>query len=370
MTACNGLTLFGIMALLSFSLPLPCQAAVTGDCSICHSMHNSENGEAVAYTLDNSGQQIKNNQAFANLLKTDCLGCHTNSGATTISTAGGAQIPIVFNLTEPTYPPDGSTTSTLAGGNFHWTLNGEEFGHNVHGIANADSRYVGVAAPGGSIPVGPEGLCTDCHGTLASDQSGCKGCHLPLHHLAGTGVVVESQKGWYRFLGSVMEDLQRPEDAPPFISTAEGVIGIEASDWEQDPLADRHNAYQGTPGTYTSYLETGSINQKCAGCHGRFHNETLANSTWIRHPGDAAIPDTGEFSSFTTYNPLIPVARQNITAADSGFDSINRGSDMVSCISCHRAHGSPNPAMLRWDYRGWPENGLQNGCAICHTSKD
>ena len=133
---------------------------------------------------------------------------------------------------------------------------------------------------------------------------------------------------------------------------------------------------RGNPGPIVSYLESGAIDQKCVGCHSDFHNETVANSTWIRHPVDVAIPDAGEFTGFDVYNPMVPVARQNVSLSDVNFSSINRGSDVVSCISCHRPHGSPYPAMLRWGYRDWPgtdSHTLQpafNGCAVCHTSKD
>jgi hypothetical protein len=182
-------------------------------------------------------------------------------------------------------------------------------------------------------------------------------------------MLADGSKGWYRFLGSVMLKTAGTETSP------EGVVGIEAGDWEQNPSAVQHNTYQGSTGLYTSYLESGSINQKCAGCHGRFHAETLATSTWIRHPVDVAIPDSGEFVGVTTYNPLVPVARPNVDLADANFSNIERGSDLVSCISCHRAHGSPYPAMLRWAYRDWPgtdSHTLQpalNGCAVCHTDK-
>ncbi len=160
-----------------------------------------------------------------------------------------------------------------------------------------------------------------------------------------------------------------------FEVSPEGVTGIEAVDWEQNPSSVKHNTYQGSSGLYSGYLESGSINQKCAGCHGQFHAETLSTSTWIRHPVDVAIPNSGEFVGMTTYNPLVPVARPNVSAADTNFSSILRGSDLVSCISCHRAHGSPYPAMLRWAYRDWPgidSHTLQpalNGCAVCHTNK-
>jgi predicted CXXCH cytochrome family protein len=42
------------------------------------------------------------------------------------------------------------------------------------------------------------------------------------------------------------------------------------------------------------------------------------------------------------------------------------GDAIVTCISCHRAHGSPYYKLLRWDYAG----SISTGCAYCHTSKD
>jgi hypothetical protein len=360
---------WGFIGILAVALikPVPCEAAVQGDCSVCHTMHNSEQGAPVAFTRNSSGQQVTREQPFANLLKTDCLGCHSSAGAETIVDMGGVRTPIVFNLTEPTYPPDGSASSTLAGGNFHWLLtSGDAYGHNVYGITGVDSRFPMTQAPGGE-PV--TGDCVDCHGTLASTKSGCEGCHVPFHHDHGTSAVTGQEMGWYRFLGSVMQ--RDGQVGPP----PEGVVGIEDPDWEQSPLANQHNTYQGKPGPFTSYLESGAIDQKCAGCHKLFHSQTVANSTWIRHPIDVAIPDSGEFTGLTTYDPLVPVARQNVSAQDANFSVVNRGSDTVSCISCHRAHGSPYPAMLRWAYRDWPgtdshtQQPAVNGCAVCHTSK-
>jgi len=352
-----------IMAVLV--LPVLCEAAVTGDCSDCHTMHNSEEGRPVAYKINLSGGVDLSEVPFANLLKTDCIGCHSFGGAQTIIDLGGASVPVVFNITEPTYPPNGSTTSTLAGGNFHWVVNnGDPYGHNVEGLSAQDARF--SYPPGGVVRTGE---CANCHGTLANSQSGCTGCHVPQHHAGSANVVAGREDGWYRFLGSVM---QRTGLVEP---TAEGVVGIEAPDWEQNPLSDHHNTYQGKAGPYTSYLESGAIDQKCVGCHGQFHSATIADSTWIRHPSDVVIPDSGEFSGYTTYNPIAPVARQNVGDLDADFSQISLGSDMVSCLSCHRAHGSPYPAMLRWGYRDWPgtdshtQQPAVNGCAICHTAK-
>jgi hypothetical protein len=120
---------------------------------------------------------------------------------------------------------------------------------------------------------------------------------VPFHHSAGSNEVTGRDEGWYRFLGSVM---QRGAEFAP---TPDGVVGIEDPDWEQNPSGNRHNTYQGTTGPYVSFLDTRSINQKCAGCHGLFHSETAANSAFDPTPVDLTIPNDGEFSAFTTYNP-------------------------------------------------------------------
>lgn len=368
MRVCKGWVVAGTLT-VGLMLPVLCHASIKGNCSTCHTMHNSQQGSPVAFTLDSSGQQVVRAQPFAKLLKTDCLGCHSLAGAETIVDMDASRAPIVFNINEPTYPPDGSSTSTLAGGNFHWLAkNGDAYGHNVFGLAIEDFRFPPTQAPGGAQRTGE---CANCHGTLATAESGCEGCHVPLHHTdSSENVVSGKQQGWYRFLGSVM--LRDGTNLPP----AEGVEGIEDPDWEQSPLSSRHNTYQGSSAPFAGYLLSRSIDQKCTGCHGTFHNETTADSTWIRHPVNMQIPDSGEFTGFTTYDPLVPVARQNVSILDDNFSDINRGSDVVSCISCHRAHGSPYPAMLRWGYRDWPgidshtQQPAINGCAVCHTSKD
>lgn len=349
-------------------LPLAGEAAVQGSCVLCHTMHNSEQGQPVAYTLDiSSGQRVTSAQPLTNLLRTNCIGCHSNPGAETILDNDGIRVPVVFNLTEPTYPADGSNNSALAGGNFHWMISGDAFGHNVGGISAQDLRFPPNQAPGG---VARDGACASCHGTLATAQSSCEGCHVPHHHAEGAGAVAGREQGWYRFLGSVMQRDQ--SDEPP----TEGVLGIEDPDWEQSPAVDRHNVYQGRSGPYAGYLESGSISQKCVGCHGVFHSQTAGASTWIRHPVDVAIPNAGEFAEMSLYDPLVPVARRNVGPEDAGFSTVNRGSDMVVCISCHRPHGSPYPAMLRWGYRDWPgidshtQQPAYDGCAVCHTSKN
>ncbi len=76
---------------LNLVLPVFCLAAVSGQCSNCHTMHNLQDGSPVAYTMDPDGEINLREQPFGNLLKTDCLGCHTSAGAETIVDLGGCR---------------------------------------------------------------------------------------------------------------------------------------------------------------------------------------------------------------------------------------------------------------------------------------
>lgn len=356
---------FMVVLLVTFSA----EAAVKGYCVNCHTMHNSQNGNAMIFGTADSGP-------MSDLLRSTCVGCHSNTAsAQTIVTLGTApdesRIPIVFNTNEPTYPADGSDTSALAGGNFYWVKNsGDAYGHNVFGIVGADVALV-AGAPGAPNAVQGNANCVDCHISLATAESGCQGCHQPAHHAgAGSGIVTDAANGWYRFLGTVMP------------SQNGGVEGVEDSDWEQAPDATRHNVYKGTATGYdgAAGLSHSSIGQFCSGCHSDFHHGAAINGdgmtsvtgAWIRHPSDVVLPDDAdkEYINYTVYNPLAPVAKQTLAAASS---AVVPGEDLVTCLSCHRPHGSPYPDMLRWDYLNGCTAGVEStdcGCFSCHTSKD
>jgi predicted CXXCH cytochrome family protein len=208
---------------------------------------------------------------------------------------------------------------------------------------------------------------------MTYDNGGCVSCHLPAHHKDATGDVVGQDHGWYRFLGNAMIGQL----------TAAGVIGVESDDWEQTVSATNHNVYKGSARLYTSTFTTqdNSIGSFCAGCHGNFHHEysegggmTTTLGAWIRHPSDVIIPNEREYADYTTYDPLAPVAK---TALDGTVtDVVVPGEDVVTCISCHRPHGSPYSDMLRWDYANDCNTGNADsetepcGCYSCHTTKD
>ncbi len=375
-------------------------AVVTGECANCHTMHNSQSGTSMAHAGNGAawnGGQLTGGSASepqSNLLISGCVGCHSSSNNQTIVNIGSTRIPIVYNMTEP----DGSSTATtpLAGGNFYWVTTDDSKGHNVYGISNQDATL-------NSAPGFASAGCSPCHQNLTIPESftgfgsvskgGCQACHVPRHHANGKATVTGSAEGWYRFLGSAMAAAQLNTNI-----VWSGVVGIEDDDWEQTSSPTDHNVYQGTSFIYTSGgmtggLSWGSVGELCTGCHETFHHgpqaegvnkmntddrlfidSTALTGVWIRHPSNVLIEDKGEYSGITTYNPSVAIGRKNLVPNDANFQTIDHTRDVVTCISCHRPHGSPNPDMLRWDYNGMLAHDSNantgNGCFVCHTTKD
>jgi len=373
------LSIYKILIPLLFILiffPISLQAKVSGVCSNCHTMHNSQDGSAVARGDTPWGGTGGSIEARSRLLVASCLGCHSSTGTEAVQDfPDGLKVPIVFNTS-------GYPTPALAGGNFYYVSPGSADydsarGHNIFSDdVNLD------AAPGDAT-----GCTTNnsCHANLDRPFTGiidpkqyftgkysCEGCHFyPKHHaddhghLQG-GKVTTAAQGWYRFLSGHMT------------ADGHGVEGYEDGDWQYTSAADDHNEYLGNQvntsggGLFNlGHTTTGF----CTGCHYNFHDQNGVNSPFTRHPADVVIENTGEYSNAFgaggsgkgTYDPLIPVGRPVLP--DAPDNQVNVGTDMVMCLSCHRAHGSENFKMLRWDYRGWPANGGTNYCAMCHTSK-
>lgn len=358
------LTVLLLFAVITF-LCGPVMAQVTGRCDNCHSMHNSQNGAD------------QNADPYATLLANDCVGCHSHATAITYS-LGSSTVPVVFTIAEP--------STYLAGGNFHWVSKegGDAKGHNVYGIAEQDEAITTTeGAPGDVNGCGGTG---SCHDTLALETSsggivapsGCQGCHLNVMHHAkdgtGTKYVDNASQGWYRFLSGHQSGNNC------------GVKGIEHSGWGPSNGTiggTDHNEYLGVPTakTGTSSLSNCNVTSFCCGCHGDFHKEQNTLGSWVRHPSDHIIPDSGEYADIAAnYDPLSPVARPDnfvgFTVAEVGSGTpsgtVAAGTDMVMCLSCHRPHGSPNDDLLRWDYSNTiAGTGESNtGCFYCHTKKN
>ena len=330
---------------------------VEGQCSNCHTMHNSQDNTHMIITPDEDGTGPN-----PSLTRGSCVGCHTGT-----NTFEGKQ-PFVFSTSEPTYGGN-----TLAGGNFYWATQNDAKGHNVKGIPGMTADGVLTLAPGAT---GMTAGC-DCHKslyTITEADTGCEGCHRePEHHAPqqAEDTAALAANGYFRFLSGHMTGDDK------------GVEGIEDDDWEHTNAAGDHNEYLGFAGSHTVgtggstggfYSNGNTMTGFCTGCHGNFHAQKDTNNNWIRHPSDAVIPNSGEYKDYILYDPDVPVARNNLDGLTSPVlkSIVTLDEDMVMCLSCHRAHGSPHDDMLRWDYNTMVAGGggSGGGCFKCHSGKD
>ena len=344
LTAMICLTLFGFTS---------AHARVTGQCGNCHTMHNSQNGLNQMLNPSIDGTEPK-----PALTRGSCVGCHTGEPG-----SGSGATPYVNTATAP--------TTALAGGNFYWATQDGAKGHNVKGVPNMLADPVLTDAPGNTAST--DSCATDnCHNSLFKTTdvaTGCEGCHLePAHHAPQqtTGAAATANNGYFRFLSG----------CPDGSALGKGVEGIEDNDWQYTKGNTDHNEYLGNAdgsktGTGGMAANGNTMTGYCTGCHGNFHVQSDGNSNWIRHPSDAVLPITGEYQYFTVYDPDVPIARANLDAGVTG--AVAPGTDMVMCLSCHKAHGSEHDDMLRWEYSGMVAGGGGddgNGCFKCHTEKD
>jgi predicted CXXCH cytochrome family protein len=325
-------------------------------------MHNSQNGLSTVV----SGPT-------PSLLNNNCVGCHSGTNA-------GNGTPFVFNTGAPIYGETGTenSTTTLAGGSFYWVndaAGGDAAGHNVEGLASADATFPtppgfgsGFAAAdgtlvgnGGGWPANTQVTCAGvygCHGThdQVDDVQAVKGGH----HSAAHGSVVPGSS---------------PTSADSYRMLV-GIAGYEDSDWEytvSDGSID-HNQYKGVDGPIGT--DTSTIGYLCGECHGQFHQNTNSSSPWLRHPTDFDMANStradyaaynGGTGANNPYSVITPVASVSINAPLSVVTPDTANDDtIVTCISCHRAHGTPYYKSLRWDYA----NGIGGYCTNCHTSKN
>lgn len=361
------------LGLLGFALTAP-QFAVgkaQGPCVDCHTMHNSQDGA----DLIAAPQGALVNKTGG------CVGCHTGANS-------GGNIPYVFSATA-TYG-----TNTLAGGNFRWVVAGDDTaGHNVVGLNSSDAT-LGETPPGWNSAFDANTQVTEA-GTWTTQLTcaGTYGCHGI--HDDGSGTVVDDF--------TAISGSHHADDAAIDGSTAAksfrflyGIIGYEDSDWEYTNDSTDHNQYYGYDRTNDTPPGIGSegaksINYLCAECHGDFHSgaaddkgadtANTAGSAWLRHPTDYDMNNLAgtEYASYGdggvgVYNPDVPVATDRAAALAAPIDDVfaTAGDAIVNCISCHRAHGSPNADLLRWDYSTCEAgtNDAACGCFACHTTKD
>lgn len=366
-----------ILFILFVLLPHPLLAQMEGVCSDCHTMHNSQDGSAMNF--DGSAEPN------VNLLRSgNCIGCHAQMGVTNMA----GNVPQVMH----------SDAVDLAAGNFAY-INGSKGsgasqtkGHNVVDLFARDSTH--NFPPGGPMKNAGAGIR---HPTTMPSRFTCAG----LYGCHGNAHIVDpmtSVRGSHHNNSGNLPAGTTVGDSYRFLL---GVTGLEAADL-QNRDSSHHNEYimddhqlPGFPTQSSCYwchgpdnpwhgnsgdvLEPGSgMSNLCMRCHPDMHSWIDQNSAWYRHPNNVAIPDRGEYAAYTVYDVDAPVSRRTLpTVASSvvtpGVDAWNRGQDHVFCLSCHKAHGTDFPDILRWDYTTIIAGSGSNsgeGCFICHTTKD
>jgi predicted CXXCH cytochrome family protein len=348
--------------------------------SDCDDCHVSETPTPADWTLQSSPIDYQGNAG--------CINCHSSSSHSTTYTLNEEDYPYttypeiivpVVNYTGPSLADD---APILAGGNFFWVQTEDSKGHNIFSSNPEDDLVDGAPFQAGQAmgcswdaschrnfdlvdnELGMPGLrgrrgCTKCH--MLEDFSGPiwdgDGSWLS-HHRDDSNLIVGSElddgDGYFRFLRGHQS------------GDGHGVCGIEDRDWQATASSVDHNEYLGYSGTKTSAGSLSALGHTatgfCCGCHGNKHiSQDPGSEDWIRHPS-GAFPVDGRY---TEYSPQTPVSRPDLSryAEDPPTEEtsvVTPDTDMVMCLSCHRAHGSPYPKMLRWKTVG--------GCDDCHIS--
>jgi predicted CXXCH cytochrome family protein len=348
---------FALCAVLFVShfLSLDADARVAGRCKDCHYVRSGNSG-----AIDRYGTLPEN----------DCLECHGHdpTGAGSIGTKGKTRFPQVIHLMQD---------NDLAAGNFYYVADGfnpdYSRGHNIVGISRPQDPPMNmppgfmknVLIPGGAGPAfwrdGRQMNCSGtwgCHGnrTIEDPHKAIAGAHHEDDDTIDGSTVGKS----YRFLY--------------------GIKGKEHPAWEYLATPADHNGYKGS-------IDAGgmdTISYFCGECHAAFHpNPNLGGKDDAgrsdyrdarhRHPVDIGFNSVrggfanSEYEGYVKYSLEVPVAFDEPAGGD---DATGSGS-VVMCLSCHRAHASPYPSILRWDYSEMTAGAGKPGagCFMCHTKK-
>ena len=332
-------------------------AKVQGECSNCHTMHNSQAGASMA-TYGGFGTA-----PFPSLVRGNCLGCHGQdpNGA---EYQGTPKIPQVYHATGGT---------DLAAGNFKHITTDDAYGHNV-------DLLTGYPESTGGLITGPPGDENDTGITDDLTCAGVYGCH---GNRATTGNFASIKGAHHAGTSGLCDTANTVANSYRFLLGVKGHENMDATFPWQNSTAIIHNEYYGdsSKGTESGKTSAGgnTISGLCAECHGNFHGPGSGDITsgtaspWLRHPTDIVLTNSGEYASYTTYSTTAPVARSTVYATintSTTNDVVAPGTDIIMCLSCHGAHATGNYKLMRWDYASTTLATALSGCVVCHTSKN
>lgn len=358
----------GLITLLSLALSYGFAFALTGPCVDCHTMHNSQNNSSMNFDYSTTPNPI--------LLRGDCLGCHAQNLNTRIV---GNYLPQVRHT---------AAGNDLAGGNFAYITGDKALDAGDGGATTSTVGHnvvdFGVAEATLTMPPGDKNATGITNGTLTcAGSQGCHGDRTTSGSFAGISGTHHNNAS-----GSISTaSATSPGQSYRFLN---GVAGFEDTYWEDATTTTTHNVYYGV--AFGSSIEgsatapgANTISGLCAECHGLFHGPgtpgDIANAggEWLRHPTDAILPATagGEYNSYQgangalVYDTLAPVGKPAATPV-APVAAVVPGTDVVVCLSCHKAHASANADILRWNYSTIATGGGDDKtrCFVCHTNKD
>ncbi len=360
-------------------------AKVSGNCNNCHTMHNSQNASGMVLDSIAPGTDPNcttcHNEPRSVLLRMNCLGCHGQD-------PGGAS-----NIIPLSYVPQVAhkASTDLAAGNYRYVFQADPqgddtHGHQVHGFNDiVDDSYMTQAnyPPGFKPEYDPSDdnyQTGNAYRIMCAGRNGCHGNRDYSGQLQAVKGAHHADDTLLKF-GAGFTETGQGDTVGKSYRFLYKVHGAEDSDWEATLGATDHNEYKGaiygashsSPQTWDSI---NTISEFCAECHGDFHlggSSGIGSATpWLRHPTDIVLPDSGEYSVYTAYSTEAPVARQSIPAGTTqASGTVTPDTDIVMCLSCHRAHASLYPDILRWDYSTMVSGGGgSGGCFTCHTLKD
>ena len=333
-------------------------AAVSGPCSNCHTMHNSQGGDwaTVQPTWAATGGPR------GALVCNSCLGCHTTDTTDPLDIYG---YPFVKSSSASAFTDD----SCLAGGFFaHDDNDGDDnegYGHSLGSQAVPPGYNSGDSGPQGDWYKGISNVlglgCAGsrgCHGKhdVDDEMSAIKGGH----HAPAADV--------YRIL---------------YVNKL-GVKGVGADDYEEALIYNVNTTTDGSSihahNVYSAdAVAEETISELCANCHGDFHGDDDTSvggsgiSPFIRHPSDVVLPD--DWYLGTAANVALNYDDRDRKYNPLGFPAALETEDpKATCLSCHRAHGTANMDLLRFPYadqlagQGTADQ-VKYGCLGCHDKQ-
>ncbi|OKY76387.1 MAG: hypothetical protein BM485_03875 [Desulfobulbaceae bacterium DB1] len=362
-------------------------ALITGPCSNCHTMHNSQDGEAMATLGGESGASPN-----PYLTRASCTGCHAMGENSKIKSIGTTMIPQVMHT---------DNTGDLAGGNFAYMLGmkgsgaSDAKGHNVIDFAGEDDGQL-YGPPGGIVQFfhNDGGTVNDTNLTCA----GTNGCHGYRYNGASPSGITALGGAHHANVDGKCDVADTPANSYRFLFSVRGLENQNPTGKWQNVSASNHNEYYGQAmpkklgcaDGISCHIVGGvgppnhTISEFCATCHGNFHTLTTTSSSgigtgtkpFIRHPTDLALPNSGEYADYNgdnSYSIEAPIARAGVVpdAVSASVDPAS-GTDVVMCLSCHGVHATDYDDLLRWDYSEMVAAGgaSNSGCFVCHTTKD